>query len=383
MLRAERDAGGGEGGNAGRLTLPLGTGGDPVIMDGGSSTGGTDETVDPDAACASTEVSSTLKSANLLFVVDQSGSMNCNLPEDGYDSEQCAKEPIHDSELGPSKWELTREALVGAIDALAESGVAVSVGLTMFPVADTRCDVAREPDVPLAKLTPEQQTRIESFLSTVSPGGETPLAGATILGYDYLYQQLRAGALPGNTYLVLLTDGYETCALEPTDYTEVLLEDDAPEAWAALGIRTFVIGAPGSEDAHGFLSRLAQVGTTRRSADCTRDGTAHYCHFDMTQSTDFAGDLAATLDLISGTVLTCELEVPINPTGEGVNYEEVNVRVNDVEYRRADGCVESRTTGWQYNRNRTLIQLCGDACAEAQSANAVVEILLGCPTKII
>jgi hypothetical protein len=191
-----------------------------------------------------------------------------------------------------------------------------------------------------------------------------------------------SGTLPGNTFAVLLTDGYETCALEPTDYTEVLLEDDAPEAWEALRVRTFVIGAPGSEDARGFLSRLAQAGGTPGAADCTHDQAEHHCHFDMTQSTDFANDLAAALDQISGTVLTCELEVPINPTGEGVDYRKVNVKVNDTEYPRADGCVESGQTGWQYNEDRTLIELCGGACEAAQSENAVVRIVLGCPTKI-
>ena len=43
VLRADPDAGPGEGGTAGSLVVPLGTGGELVVIDDDDSTGGTDD----------------------------------------------------------------------------------------------------------------------------------------------------------------------------------------------------------------------------------------------------------------------------------------------------------------------------------------------------
>jgi len=355
-----------------------------LLIDSGSGTDGGEpdsSRLDPDAGCASETVTGDLKPANLLFVVDRSGSMNCNLPENGQTSENCAENP---TKLYPellSKWELTREALGDAFNFLAQSGVSVSVGLTMFPVADTRCDVALSPDVPLAPLDATHNAQLQSFLANVVPDGETPFAGATILSYEHLRIQLvEEGALPGNTFVVLLTDGYETCAPE---YLEELLNEDVPNA-LLFGFRTFVIGAPGSEGARSLLSQVAWAGNTAAASDCDHADSAPDagdCHFDMTESLNFAEDLGAALREISGTVLTCELDVPTNPSGGGVDLNRVNVDVNDVEYYATD-CSVAGNSGWQYSDDQTRIILCGEACDAATQPNATVSIVLGCPTRV-
>ncbi len=360
-------------------------GGGNVLIDSGSDPDGGDRDssrLDPDAGCASETVSGDLKPANLLFVVDRSGSMNCNLPEDGQSSENCATNPAKLNDSLPSKWELTRTALGDAFDSLAQSGVPVSVGLTMFPVADTRCDVATSPDVPLAPLDATHNALLHAILANVVPDGETPFAGATILSHEHLRQQLvDAGTLAGNTFVVLLTDGYETCALHeiPNMLTVVV-----PGAFEYFNFRTFVIGAPGSEGARALLSQVAWAGQTASAPDCNHDGfpdDVGDCHFDMTTSLNFADDLASTLEQISGTVLTCELDVPTNPTGGGVDLSRVNVDVNEDEYFSTDCSVEGNS-GWQYSDDQTRIILCGDACDAAMEQNATVSIVLGCPTRV-
>jgi hypothetical protein len=323
-------------------------------------------------------VSGDLKAANLLFVVDQSGSMNCNLPQDGQSSEDCEAMPAKlDPDL-PSKWELTQVALEDAFDALQGSGVPVSVGLTMFPV-DRVCGVQDEPHVSIARLNDAHNQDIDDFLATVDPGGNTPLAGATILAYQHLSERLRAGELTGNVFVVLLTDGFETCKEEELDK---LLEQDVPNA-RLFDIRTFVIGAPGSEDARALLSQIAWAGGTAPSAGCDHEAEPPDfgdCHFDMTESENFAEDLAATLEAISGTVLACELDVPTTPTGGGVDLNKVNVDINDEPYSPTD-CSEEGNSGWQYTEDNTRIILCGDACDAAQEPDATVSIVLGCPTR--
>jgi hypothetical protein len=357
------------------------TGGTRILSEAGVGDADTTDTrIDPDATCASEVVSGDLKPANLLFVVDQSGSMNCNLPEDGQSSEDCEAWPEKLDPDFPSKWELTRNALEDAFDALQESGLPVSVGLTMFPVADTLCGVRDEPDVPIARLNDAQNEAIDDFLATVDPGGNTPLAGATILAYRHLFEQMRAGALTGNVFVVLITDGFETCK---EDELDKLLGQDVPNAYDLLNIRTFVIGAPGSEDARALLSQIAWAGGTAPSAGCDHDAEpadVGNCHFDMTESENFAEDLAETLEQISGTVLTCELDVPTNPTGGGVDLNQVNVDINDKQYSPTD-CSEEGNSGWQYTDDNTRIILCGEACDEAQQPNATVSIVLGCPTR--
>jgi len=359
--------------------------GGSVLIDSGPDPDGGDQDgglIDPDAGCASETVTGDLKPANLLFVVDRSGSMNCNLPEDGQTSEDCATTPAKLYPSLPSKWELTRTALGDAFDSLVQSGVPVSVGLTMFPVADTRCDVPTNPDVPLAPLDATHNATLHTFLANVTPDGETPFAGATILSHEHLRQQLvDVGALTGNTFVVLLTDGYETCAVHELPN---MLNVVVPQAYEYFDFRTFVIGAPGSEGARSLLSQVAWAGQTASDPNCNHDGTPAElgdCHFDMTTSLNFADDLASTLEQISGTVLTCEMDVPTNPTGDGVDLSKVNVDVNEVQYYATDCSVEGNT-GWQYSDDQTRIILCGDACDAAMEQNATVSIVLGCPTRV-
>ena len=84
--------------------------------------------------------------------------------------------------------------------------------------------------------------------------------------------------------------------------TNFLVQKEAPLA-AQANIKTFVIGAPGSEPARGYLSELAYVGGTARSSTCTHDpaGTTGDCHFDMTTG-DFATSFGMALSQILAAV---------------------------------------------------------------------------------
>jgi hypothetical protein len=223
-------------------------------------------------------------------------------------------------------------------------------------------------------------------LESVTPEGETPIAGATILSYQHLSEAARAHELRGNTFVVLLTDGAETCKQSELPK---LLEMDVPNA-RLFNIRTFVIGAPGSEAARSLLSQIAWAGGTATSADCNHsDAEADEgdCHFDMTTSDDFAKDLDAALQKISRTkVLACEFDVPTNPDGGGVDRNKVNVTFTpgggEPETIKLDNTVEcDAADGWQYSDDKSKIILCGDVCSRVQAdAEGEVKISLGCPT---
>jgi hypothetical protein len=373
-------SGSGTGGSSASGGVPAGGAGGFDIDTG---TQGGSGGIDPDAGCAKNTVKGTLIPANLLLVVDRSGSMNCNLPSDGQSTTECEAAPVRKFPALPSKWELTRDGLGSAIDQLQASGNDVSTGVIMFPI-DDRCAVTDDPNNPansgveLLPLDDPHRIALKTYLGAVNPKGLTPIAGSTILAYSYFHQKLLAGQITGNNFVVLLTDGFETCK---SDELPKLLAQDVPAA-ASIGIRTFVIGAPGSEDARSLLSQIAFIGGTAKSAACTHDPAPNNvgdCHFDMTTAQDFGAELTAALAAISGTVLSCELDVPQSDQGLPVDKDRVNVDLNGATIAPDnDPCATAN--GWQYNADKSKIVLCGTACTDAKKPNSEVTIVLGCPT---
>lgn len=341
------------------------------------------------SGCAAVAVEANEVPTNLLFILDSSGSMNCVPPNgDAAEAKLCKTDPRKRGD-GPSKWEVTYSALASALEPLA-SRDNLNVAVSSFPQFGTRCEVESEPEVSFSGLDEGHLDDATAFLEGVTPDGETPIAGATILGYAAVANGLREAKIRGNAYVVLLTDGEETC--KPSELPK-LLEQDAPMARNGFGIRTFVIGAPGSEDARLFLSQLAHAGGTDAYAGCnyTDDEAAADCHFDMTASTDFEKDLARVLDQITKTkVLNCEFDVPRNPSGGAVDLNKVNVTLVESgdggaartpigQHEGALGSCVDKEDGWTYSEDRQRILVCGSDCETVKaSVDAQVQIVLGC-----
>jgi hypothetical protein len=254
--------------------------------------------------------------------------------------------------------------------------------LTLFPKAGSRCAVSARPDVAISLLNADTEQRLAGLLKTVVPGGETPLAGATILSYAYLLEELQGQQIDGETFAILVTDGYETC--KPAEIPK-LLEVDVPNARDGLHVRTFVIGAPGSDDGRALLSELAVAGGTELRGDCTYGPTEADgdCHYDMTRSLDFSRDLIAALARINAEVMACSVDIPTAPGGGPVNLQEVNVSVNGISHPMVAEGDCSTSDGWRYSSDYSTIQLCGDTCRAAKRQGAEVTVILGCPTVIL
>jgi hypothetical protein len=162
-------------------------------------------------------------------------------------------------------------------------------------------------------------------------------------------------------------------------------------AYSGFNIRTFVIGAPGSEGARGTLSKIAFDGRTASANDCERENPAPQvgdCHLDMTASADFAADLSDALRGISESqALACDFELPINPSGGGVNLSSVNVTFRPGTGDPVDVLLDDQgdcavdADGWQFSADFRRIVLCGSACDQVRAdLSSRVEIVLGCPT---
>jgi hypothetical protein len=343
------------------------------------------------ATCAARSFVSPQLPASVLFVVDRSGSMNCNAPP-VQSVESCNLDPKRLDPKQPTRWDITTEALDETFASLM--GSAASVGLSMFS-NDGYCGVDSTPSVGLDTVSPRQHDALSQALHQADPAGGTPIVGAVISAYHHLHEELHAS---GNRYVVLITDGEESCgtlgdAQNQADLSAArkrLLQTEVEKARLA-NIRTFVVGTPGSEGARAFLSELAFQGGSARSPSCvhgatdaTTDGTMGDCHYDLTGEQDFAAVLGSTLGKIGSEARGCEFQSP-GGSGDSIN---VQIRTGAA----APSCLPMAAStcgqgdGYQYSKRAdgsidySRVTLCGKSCELIKSdPSTVVDIILGCP----
>ncbi|MCL2825766.1 MAG: VWA domain-containing protein [Polyangiaceae bacterium] len=265
------------------------------------------------------------------------------------------------------------------------------VGVLFFNNNDL-CGIPDGPAVLVKELTTAHFNALKAEVDKQNAKGETPIIGALMRSYNYFHEN--AADFEGNRFVVLLTDGSETC---DKDNKEFLLEK--VELAAAIGIRTFVMGVPGSEGERSFLSQIAKLGETAPE-DCSfsaTDPTVGNCHMDMTdESLTFADELSKNLEKISLVALSCVIDVPEPKSGETVKPDMVNViyweggvESDDI----ADGivpqdynteCSDPKNQGWQYAPgDQSKIVLCGELCEKVKNDNkAIVAVTLDCPTIV-
>lgn len=350
--------------------------------------------------------------ASILFVVDRSGTMSCNTPADGQSSESCEQKSETANPSKPSKWQIVAVALKEVFGQLNQSGA--RAGLMFFSNND-KCGVNSDLEmggVALQLIDGSHVSLLTKALDQQKPGGGTPLVGATILAYKHLHQvaggqcgKPPCGA-PGNRFVVLFTDGADSCGEHTFDgipcgpsgggtpCTQYLLNTQVKNALGA-NIKTYVIGAPGSELGRGFLSELAYQGGTGK-AGCTHgdpNGGTGNCHYDMTTTTNFATDLASVLRSISGSAIGCKFAVPsvagVEPSNVNVQYTAPGQSPVCIPSDEAKDC-SGGANGWQFDKNPdgtanlSQVVLCGDACTAVSSiSNVQVDVIIGCERIVI
>lgn len=362
-------------------------------------------------ACKGWTAEGEMVPADVLFIVDTSGSM---------------KQISRNTTDGRSKWEITQTALQNALDGLPSL---TSVGMLLWPNMrtvpnnNTNCaycnpDGTPNPDdvgecvnisamVPLAQLGPVgagQRTLLTQALEAVTPQGGTPMADA----YNYAVTQTYGDPLMiGKKFAVLITDGQPTIQLGcmgtgeeeyPVDFQPVM-SSIAGALQNKPYVKTFVIGSPGSEaqsltgtDGRNTLSEAAREGGTPLTADCSNSGTPNYCHFDMSDATDFAAGFTDALRNITGQVLPCSYQIDDSQLQDAtVDPDRINViyQINgspDLDQMRLVGKAADSScpdiNGWFLDPTDSTgktIQLCPTTCDLIHSdAGAVINIRGGC-----
>jgi len=314
----------------------------------------------------------------LQLVVDVSSSMSARAPG-----------------TNESKWEVTRDALLEAVVGVNGSGLpaSVSVGLLFYPnkraeVRETPQDISACVDtdarVPIALLGPENgshRERIREAIEDAELEQSTPT-------HDAYRHALEEAVLPasfdGEKFMLLITDGAPTVALgcsNPAGRIQDVDPDpivDEIRRAAEAGVKTFLIGSPGSEPNRDWMSYAAVLGGTAPPG-CDVDGP-DYCHMDMTTAPNFSAALRAGLSEIVGLVSPCRFAFAEPPNNQEIDAGKINVVLSNggqhtLVIRDDQGdCSE----GWQLAGGNEVL-LCPDTCERVQSdPSMTVTLAFGC-----
>lgn len=337
-----------------------------------------------DSACAKKTVAAAEPIAATLFLtVDASSSMMDDAEGTG----------------GRSKWEVTREAIGLALDQLPDR---MRVGLLAYPnreVTQEAGDAANCINLErMVRPSPLESNReiLKRALDSVHLSACTPTADAYVtavaeLQTDPVYTAQR--------YVLLITDGQPTyqlgcspsgpCNAENVGTgAEAEVVEAVAQAQANYGIRTFVLGSPGSElhletgeDNRWWLSQAAELGGTA-VAGCSHEGEP-YCHFDMTGEHDFGQALEGALSLVLGEVVECEYDLEAEV---GIDDDQMNLFLRPessgplLVYRQSSPeCLH----GWYLDEATRHASLCAATCEAVKDDAPLAEWLFGCESVYV
>jgi hypothetical protein len=335
-------------------------------------------------SCGAATVTLDFVRPNLYFAIDASGSMSDDIP----------RADVSATGLPSARY----PALAVAIRTLlTQIGHRVDYGATLFPTGDITCDAGEEimalgpGDSVSFAVSGEIGPVLRSFMFGINrrtPRGGTPTAQA-------LRGLLPRLSLEGpETYVFLVTDGGPNCNadthclpeqcipnLERVRLSETLVCDESinccdpgvfgPEncldasgslaavrALAAAGVRTFVIGIPGSEAFGNLLDQLAVAGGVARA-----ESPRYYQVAD-------AEALLSTLSTLGQEVaLSCRIELaepPPDPELVNLFFDGELVPANPVN-------------GWTLSGERS-VEVVGAACEMLKSGQVLqADVIAGCP----
>lgn len=317
---------GGGGASGGGIVLP-----DASVPDVTTSTVGT-----ADANCGLQNFQLERRPAEMLLLLDRSGSMRESFVL-----------------FGPSKW---IETVPAVRETVMKTAATVQWGLKLFPGPDfLECNVPDGVEVPPAI---DNFTRMDTAITMTTPTGTgTP----TRYVVQKAVAHLQATASINARYLVLATDGEPNCA---DGMTNILEDHDgavmAVAAAAAAGFKTYVIGiATTMSDAHLTLNRMAEAGGTARA------GEPKYYPVASRQ------DLIAAFGQITGQVSDCVFpldKVPPSPDAVAVDVDGMRLPPDP-----------AKMNGWAYGAANKTVEIYGATCDKIKKGGSDVKIIFGCP----
>jgi hypothetical protein len=342
---------------------------------------------DPAGACEGWQAEPEGGPAVVEFVLDTTNSMAEETPSTG----------------GQTKWQVMQDVLPDALAGLPESW---AIGLTFYCGGGNGNCYQPQQHVPIALHDATQQAALADAIRARGNCIYTPSQAAWTFGLNTVLNT------NGSHYIVLVTDGVPTvnsdgCTLGSGNTSISQAEYDSfiatvRQQTAGTGVKTFVVGVPGSEDPQGApydpmyeLSLLAEAGGTAIAGCTSASGTSNgnqvnprgtYCHYDMTQAADFATGLASTISTIAGGIVACDYTVPTpQDPNQVINPNKVNMVYTDMAgngtwYLILPNNDPNCDRGWQYtDATKTKIHICSITCQEVQANPAArITLMFGC-----
>lgn len=300
--------------SSGRCVPPAQAGATIVVGGGGGSDGG-------GSSCGGELFQATKVQANIMVVLDKSGSMM-------------------ETVGAQTKWDAASAAVKSVS---AQYAAQIRFGLWMFS-SPTRCDPGQQ----YVAIADGTAAAIAAALPAKADGNGTPI-GAALQGArkaPELADPARAN------FLLLVTDGKENCNGDP--------QKAVTDAFGA-NIKTYVVG----------FGSTADVDPTRLSAMAIAGGTARNTPPRYYQADDPTG-LSAALASIAAGAVGCDYKLQTVPP----DPSKLNVAVNGTLIPNDP----AKKAGWGYDPATQRLTLYGPACdLVSQNPNGKVNIIYGCP----
>ena len=245
-----------------------------------------------------------------------------------------------------SKWSL----LTTALQSLIAANPQVNWGLAFYG-GDDACTVSTGAAV---EVGPQTLDALEAAIAAAPPGGSNSAgAPAVFNAWNYLV------ALPvlGPRYIMLVTDGQESCATDPTTFNTTHLEEALHAAMVA-GFPTFVVGPPAGSNA----ASIATLDDLATNGGIPNPGATGYYA---------PADLATALSKVAlGEGTPCRIQL-----AAAIDY--YGTALQSVTLTRPDGTVvdvpQDPTAGWAVpsffyaDSTPTAIDINGELCQELKA----------------
>lgn len=357
--------------------------------------------------CLSDSRVATPQPVNMLLVLDESGSMS---DESTYQ--------------GQTKWQAMTDALAAALEGTLEDenlSTNIAFGLELFPRGDLSqdcnaedcCAMAETPVTVAVGPAATSVPRVIDALRGASPSGLTPTADALEAALAY-YTTGQGSTLDGHKYVLLATDGGPNCngdiACEKEECTQNLdgacgdtdenccatgvmnlwCVDHARtaatiEKLAGAGVKTIVVGIPGSEAYRQWLDAFADAG----DAPAPDDTGAKF--YEVSRASGMRGLEETFHRITQNLVHSCKIQLSEDPASYdpwlikvavGCKLVPRSVELEDAAGQGgAAGAPATRVKeNWRVDATTSpvTIELLGDYCDRAQRGVSRVDVIVDC-----
>ena len=326
-----------------------------------------------DIQCAPDIIPLNRRTADVMFVIDRSHSMDLDIAGDM---------------VPPSRWNVLRDALAATLPAIDST---LSLGALFFPQVTDGSDIMQScTTLTTIDVRPARNNAntILNLFNTTQPGGGTPTAQAFGVVSNYFASQ---PASRDPRYIVLATDGGPNCNLtldpntcictsrdtnnlpncsnpDPTQDLPFNCLDDvntiaAMTSIVATGIPIFVIGIddPNRPDLTAVLNHMAQVGGRPNMSGSTS-------YYSVRQQTD----LTSAFQSIERTIAQCTFVTERRPA----SFDTIHLLLTGQELSRDP----SHMNGWDVTDSANdEITLFGATCDRvAHDPAPMLTVRLGC-----